>query len=155
MSDANDAISAIVRQACIDLFAYYEIELAPGATPRALSRCGVIGFSGHDLRGSVMLGCTDEVLRAADVQDWLGELTNQLLGRIKNRLIQHDIAIYSSLPVVLAGEQIVPLDVQSAGHLFSASGGIVSLWFDALLRPGLVLAATRASIDCSGQVYLF
>lgn len=154
MSDVNHAISAIVRQACIDLFAYYEIELAPGAEPRPLSRCGVIGFSGNDLRGSVMLGCTEDLLRAADTQDWLGELTNQLMGRIKNRLLQHDIAIFSSLPVVLGGDQITPLDVQSAGHLFSACGGIVSLWFDALPRPGLELAS-RTSIDCSGQVFLF
>jgi len=155
MSDVNQAISEIVRQACIDLFDYYEIALSPGAEAGTLSRCGVIGFGGHDLRGSLMLGCSDELLRASSAEDWLGELTNQLLGRVKNRLIQHDIALYASLPVVLRGEQIEPLDVQSAGHLFSSQGGTVSVWFDARPRPGLTIAPMRASIECSGQVFLF
>jgi len=74
------------------------------------------------------------------MRDWLAELTNQLLGRVKNRLLAFGTVIHCSTPVVLGGERIAPIASQPLGHLFTADGGVVSVWFDTEVRADFVLS---------------
>jgi hypothetical protein len=41
----------------------------------------------------------------ANLADWSGELANQLLGRLKNQLLNYEVAINLALPVVLSGAE--------------------------------------------------
>ncbi|CAN5590767.1 hypothetical protein BH11MYX1_BH11MYX1_16690 [soil metagenome] len=160
-------IADIVQRATIELFSHYAVDIGPlagtGTPTQHLALCGVIGFTGPDMRGSLMLGCSLEPLQLArgggemTMRDWLAELTNQLLGRVKNRLIGLGVDFCTSTPVVLGGERIAPVSSQSAGHLFTADGGLVSVWFDTAIRPDLELdtADDPGAVPIEGSTLLF
>jgi CheY-specific phosphatase CheX len=83
----------------------------------------LIGFDGPQIRGSLMLICTFQVAArtrpsklggAAQlssgvsrdwilIRDWTGELANQLVGRVKNRLLIFGIKFQIATPVALSG----------------------------------------------------
>jgi len=166
MSAAQDCIARLVEESCIALFSDYRIPITRSddiAARHDLAFCGVIGFTGDDMRGSLMLACSREPLVVAQVstdalmRDWLAELTNQLLGRVKNRLLACGTSIYSALPVVLSGERIAPIANQPLGHLFTMAGGVVSVWFDTELRDDFVFAsvANPSPVVCEGETILF
>jgi hypothetical protein len=91
------------------------------------------------------------------MRDWLAELTNQLLGRVKNRLLAFGTVIHCSTPVVLGGERIAPISSQPLGHLFTADGGLVSVWFDTVVRPDFTLSprADALELPSEGDALLF
>jgi len=78
-----------------------------------------IGFTSPRLRGALVLSLSRELvaaslpanLRAGDpnlgiLADWTGELSNQLLGRLKNRLCAAGIDIALSTPIVFFGKEM-------------------------------------------------
>ena len=80
--------------------------------PRSLA--AVIGFAGTQMRGKsvvtydlglAMATCA-ECGDSVNVLDWTGEVANQLLGRIKNKLLAHDVSIDLRTPVALSGEKL-------------------------------------------------
>ncbi|MEO6774315.1 MAG: chemotaxis protein CheX [Kofleriaceae bacterium] len=164
-SPVDTYIEEIVQQATIDLFSHYAVEIGPNSDLCAIlpnvALCGVIGFTGPDIRGSLMLACSSEPLKLVGgeglttMRDWLAELTNQLLGRVKNRLVAMGVDFYASTPVVLGGGRIAPINSQPLGHLFTADGGVVSVWFDTELRAGLELVPTTNAVLREGSTLLF
>jgi len=110
-----------------------------------------------------MLACSREPLELAQaggeatMRDWLAELTNQLLGRVKNRLLALGTVIHCSTPVVLGGERIAPIQSQPLGHLFTADGGVVSVWLDTLIRPDFQLSPSDdvSALGREGDTLLF
>lgn len=165
MSDLNTCLADVVQQSCIALFSHYRVEIAPSESQpsREVALCGIIGFTGDDLKGSVMLACSSEPLELAraggdvSMRDWLAELTNQLIGRVKNRLLAFGTVIHCSIPVVVGGQRIAPISSQPLGHLFTADGGIVSVWFDTVIRPGFLLSPLTdvPGLACEGEALLF
>ena len=167
MSETSVRINDLVQQSCIDLFSYFDVSIGPevvaGVATKDIALCGVIGFTGIDMRGSLMLACSLEPLQrthpggTASLRDWLAELTNQLLGRVKNHLARMGAEFHCSTPVVLGGERIAPIESQSLGHLFTIDGGVVSVWFDAIVRPELVLSAVplEGAVVSEGETLLF
>ena len=83
----------------------------------------VIGFDGPQIRGSLMLICTFQGAARSRparlggaaqlssgvsrdwilVRDWTGELANQLVGRVKNRLLVFGIGFQIATPMALSG----------------------------------------------------
>jgi CheY-specific phosphatase CheX len=83
----------------------------------------LIGFDGPQIRGSLMLICTFQVAARSRparlggvaplssrvsrdwilVRDWTGELANQLVGRVKNRLLVFGIGFQIATPLALSG----------------------------------------------------
>ena len=165
MSELSTQIETVVAECCVELFSAYGVEITQVLDSRNdsnLAFCGVIGFTGQDMRGSLLLACSREPLTLAGdnvhgIRDWLAELANQMLGRIKNRLITLGTVIYCSTPIILRGQHLAPLDNQPRSHLFHANGGIVSVWFDVDMRSDLVLATTADPSACvrEGETLLF
>ena len=105
------------------------VEYYAGKRP-AVDRCktdptgetvaGIIGFADQATRGSILLICSEFVLsnfanqhQSANTEqpgklsmDLLGELSNQVAGRLKNRLIKYGITLKIALPMVLPGRPI-------------------------------------------------
>ena len=111
------AVDALVQGALVELFQAYGVALAP--MPRAAPRDTVrfhevtatIGFfrdaPGHSKHhGRLTLSMPralfalvkDDEIRAARPDDWARELANQLMGRIKNRLLQFGATLQIGLP---------------------------------------------------------
>lgn len=112
----------------------------------------IIGFAGEQMRGSLTLGvardalCQTHPLKSKDtddLNDWLSELANLLLGRIKNRLLVHGVVVQMSIPVTLTGKQVT-VETSTPNpvvNTFSTDGGSIVVVLDALAERGVQLAS--------------
>lgn len=121
----NDAITELLDNnlevALVALFEHLEVPVAFEAPPER-AKCDLacsIGFASPSLRGSItmtadrafVIQSRPPELRGIkpseiEVSDWMGELGNQLLGRLKNRLIAYGVVIDLGTPAVLYGVEI-------------------------------------------------
>jgi hypothetical protein len=90
------------------------------------------------VRGATIVGVDDGVLHAsrprldAMPRDWLGELANQLVGRMKNQLRRYGLELFVTAPAVLRGEHlpVARRDGRLQVSLVSPVGR-VRVWLDA------------------------
>lgn len=115
-----------------------------------------LGFSADKVRGMIGLGMDPGTLQqlvtrdgsGADVniEDWLAESVNQLLGRIKNKLMAYDLLVSLALPTVLRGVHLRFVGGQKAGlwtYSFESAAGPLFVWLDVRRDPDFELVATR------------
>jgi hypothetical protein len=123
MNDASLAsLDAYVDESAIELFSSHGIAIesrpVEGSLP-VLPIVSSIGFTSARLMGALVLSldrdvaaaCLPPNLRLTEAQDgiladWTGELSNQLLGRLKNRLHAAGIDIALSTPIVFVGREM-------------------------------------------------
>ena len=143
----------MVGDACLSLFRSYGSALrliAPLHMP-SLEIIAVVGFTSHQIRGALGLATTLATLQGiaeqpdptdSELDDWLGELSNQLLGRLKNRLVSYQIDLHMATPMTLRGVDLrlhpTPENRLLACHFRSATGHL-SAWLDTRIAPGLEL----------------
>jgi CheY-specific phosphatase CheX len=162
MTTNADILESITNEACVALFEAYALSLKRVAvtmeSQEGLMHCGVIGYTGSQIRGTLMLATSSEPVGRtspssdASPHEWVGELTNQLLGRIKTRLTRRGVIIHMSTPVVLRGQHLAP--VPRSEHdlnpvVFASPAGIVCVWMDAECAKGVVLADMEESLDAA------
>jgi hypothetical protein len=169
-SDISGMLRQAATQSGTELFAAYGINLVPtGKNMEAdatvtIGFLSVAGFSGPNFSGFVVLGTTEATLRRSNstesaASDWMAELGNQLLGRLKNRLLRAGIPIYRVPPAVMSG---------SAPSLFYARGGVkpvrlndhgdtVFIWteFEPSFEPSEVAFSPDTGVLAEGEVLLF
>ena len=84
----------------------------PGVHRVEVEMTGVVGLSDKSISGSVTLStCQETAGRMAETSpmasaDWLGELCNQLAGRLKNKLLAYDLCPNLSTPAVICGKHL-------------------------------------------------
>jgi hypothetical protein len=143
--------------ACEELFAQYGIVLRrlwEGDEPvnADFTIGSIIGFSGKHVRGTLVLALTDDLPTLSNPmgallvgaerarlkeRDWVGELSNQLLGHVKVRLLRRGVEIYAHLPAVLRGRHLAPLPrVELKPLRFATLGGVIAVWLEVDLGPG-------------------
>lgn len=167
-SPNDEVIERCVNESCLALFQDYALPLSrvkEGMLKDAeLLFCGVVGFTGDQMRGTLLLATSSEPLGRtspasdASLREWIAELSNQLLGRIKNRLIPRGVELHLSTPVVLRGQHIAPVSrAELIPFAFSCDGGYVCVWFDAELIPGVDLTQVNEGEDVvvEGSTTLF
>jgi CheY-specific phosphatase CheX len=125
VEDHKTLVTGILQESTEELFGFYETPVQRQELKYVrdleMGFVGILGFTGGEVRGTVMLGLTDDILRLhcglecgeaiprSLARDWVGELANQLLGRLKNRLMPYGATIYLSTPVTLTGQRIMLL----------------------------------------------
>jgi len=157
----------VASAACQELFARYGVSVRRADdTDQPVSPdfllCSVIGFTGRDVRGTLVLALTEELsglsnptsAPAAEAgprgtnttqRDWVGELSNQLLGRIKIELLRRGVEIYLNLPAVLLGQHLAPLPRSQLKPLkFALANGAAAVWIELDARPGFTIDAGEA-----------
>jgi hypothetical protein len=101
------------------------------------------------MRGAILLASTREPLgRTSPVNDtslreWVAELSNQLIGRVKNKLVARGVVLHVSTPVVLRGQHLTPLTRTDKPIVFACDKGCVCVWMDVELIAGVDLTALR------------
>ncbi len=140
-----------------ELFGDYDIgvsvvEERAGSVGDGTSLAGVVGFVG-DLCGTLLLCASPELAaashplraRAAAVTermqfDWVGELANQLMGRVKLRLADHGINLRVSAPISISAERLVHLGAagETCRARFRRGSSEMKVWVDADLRGSLL-----------------
>jgi CheY-specific phosphatase CheX len=136
----------------------------------------IIGLGGQKLRGSVVLSVPAPLLASShptgggtpeELADWLSELANLLLGRLKVQLLERGISIELGTPVTLSGTALrfhrfkgLPMihsfratDAETLG----AENSHIHVVFEAIGEDGAQLSAARdtdVALD-EGEVVLF
>lgn len=166
----EETIEQVVNESCIQLFEDYSLPLkradikALDERDTELLYCGVVGFSGEQMRGTMLLATSREPLgrtsptNDASLREWIAELANQLLGRVKNKLIPRGVTLHLSTPIVLRGQHLAPLPrSELVPFAFSCDGGYVCVWFDAEVQPGIDLSSVSETdgLISEGESMLF
>ena len=163
--DAQQFFEMVASVACQELFGRYGVAVQRAAEASApvspdFLFCSVIGFTGRDVRGSLVLALTEELSGLSNPisgpgtipsdrvtqRDWVGELSNQLLGRIKIELLKCGVEIYLNLPAVLLGQHLAPLPRAQLKPLkFALSNGAAAVWIEIEARPGFKIDTGKAA----------
>jgi chemotaxis protein CheX len=178
--DDVNQLRSIVIDCAKEVFATCHIELSLKERPEldklpSSSLAAFIGFAGAQLRGSLTVVAPFSLMRTAyplllknepeaglDVIDWAGELANQLLGRIENRLAGRRIELLAGTPKVLLGEHLsVPRPPRNSVcdlRFDSVGGEELCIWFDASVREDIDLFGRQSADNpcaAEGDLVLF
>jgi hypothetical protein len=160
--DNGKILGDLLVESARALFAAYDSPLTYTPHKRSDTQpfvlAGVIGFAGSEMRGTLLLAMTSGVLEqlspsAASMRDWIAELSNQLLGRLKNQLLRFGTEIYTATPSVLRGELLTPVRPLSslAGHCFESARGTACVWLDVVIRDGFSLGEPAAAAVAAAE----
>lgn len=161
-----------VLGAGLELFAAYGMRLsldAPAgqvgsASAPPIHYLGVCGFGGTSFSGHVILGASKVVLdqsngTGSSCEDWMAELANQFLGRIKNRLMRRGINVHRVPPIVVKGAGVALAgahDGEIPLRLADGRTGVL-IWMDS--EPAVDHAPSSAEpaeeVPTEGEVLLF
>lgn len=161
--DNQEIIQNLTVEACLALFSDYSLPLQRAEQddqplePELLF-CAVIGFSSDKMKGTLVLATSREPLgrtspvQGGELREWVAELSNQLLGRVKRQLMDRGVELALSTPIVLRGERLHPMPAKEAAPLkFVCEGGCVCVWMDAVLVPDLDLSQVQAGDESMGE----
>lgn len=160
----TQSIQALVGDACVDLLRAYQLELRAGSTWQETDEplySGVMSFVGDTLRGTCLLAAPEAVVLAAappgaGARDWVGELANQLVGRLKAKLLARGASIALSTPVVLRGVRLCPLPRSGAEPMaFESSRGRLLVWVEVEARDEVDLREQHAPVAAEGELLVF
>lgn len=163
-SDTTRMIQSLAGAACIELLQAYGVTLTPSngwGDSDEVMFSGVMGFVGDRVRGTCLLAAPQGTVEAAAPQDasardWVGELANQLVGRLKAKLLARGATIALSTPVVLRGVRLSPLprtDVEPV--VFHSPTGKVLVWLEVEIEDGFELGEERALQATEGELLVF
>jgi hypothetical protein len=152
MATNQETVDSLVAEHCLKLFADYKLEIHPDEAAATLARepfllCGITGFTSRNMRGALVLATTREPLDRtnpadkASHRDWICELSNQLLGRVKNEMLTCGVQIHVSPPIALRGEHLWSPVLQRprVAEIFTAREGMVCVWVDCEFDEGFEL----------------
>ncbi|MET0793914.1 MAG: hypothetical protein ABW061_20510 [Polyangiaceae bacterium] len=159
-------VSELTAACCVDLFAAYGVTLSPSSADFIDSEdvllSGVIGFVGPELRGTCLLVSNRSPIELSSPQkeytrDWVGELTNQLVGRLKRKFLGFGLEIALTTPVVLCGLHLRPIPRRElAPRVFKTDSGSIMVWVEVEAEPGFAFGpAISDQSSTEGDVLLF
>jgi CheY-specific phosphatase CheX len=114
-------LDALVQSSTVELFQSRGIAVAPLPSEMSPSQvsyftlAGVVALSSTKASGSISLSWADAVYSlftppvagsSLGARDLLRELTNQLAGRVKNRLLNFTLMLSIGVPTVLSGQAL-------------------------------------------------
>jgi hypothetical protein len=160
----------LATDSCVDLFRAYQVSLdrsvAEWSDLHDRMLCGVLGFVGRGVRGTCLLAGTETPIakscpRGGRLRDWVGELTNQLGGRVKSQFIARGVEIALATPIVLSGVQLKPLTgdgIRRPIVLQTPSNddtGHVMVWIEAESDERFALGPEKEVESNDGEILLF
>jgi len=170
MSDKNnDVLSGVVSDCVYKVFEAYDTDLeeAPKEDP-GHEVVAVIGYAADEVRGGMALGISKKLAEMTmptpdtPLYDWAGELANQILGRVRNKMLAYQIDVQISTPVVLhgLGVQVAPpghTGVKIASYRHKDTQDIVQVLLEARFEEGFSLpepVEEDGAVD-EGEMLLF
>jgi hypothetical protein len=165
-------LDAIVQGATVGLFHSFGVAVAPLPKAKPDSRFGfheftcAVAFDGAKSRGGLMLSMPQDafaLLRQVPteshrVHDVLRELTNQLMGRLKNRLAQFQLSLHSGLPTVLdheSAERRLARSANAVAFPFRTLRGELHVIVDGTIDEGALVYSGAVSVQREGEIILF
>lgn len=180
-SPPRTILDRIIAEQTLAQFAATDVALTPvahpGTQPAQAELAGMVGFTSESMRGTVMIASTfslfarsrpaalrDQPVSAYVARDWLylrdwaSELTNQLVGRIKNRLVAFGVSLRVSTPTALSGSALAfatPSSKRTKPLVFTSGSDELWVFFDAIIEPELELSPQGEAAAEEGELILF
>ncbi len=146
-----EAYSSFLARAAVEVLGAYGVRLrtSDDTQPPLLRETDVVailGFSGPDIAGALVLAIAPEVLErslpvasvapadARFLHEWAGELANQALGRLKDRFVQHGGELLVGTPRTFTFGELPfgMLDpARTVGHALVGVDAHAYTWFEA------------------------
>jgi hypothetical protein len=122
----------------------------PGATGKGIKLLSTVCLDADLLAHTHVLGPARATPRY--LEDWCKELNNQLLGRVKNKLLDLGCEIGLGLPALVTGSDLALAIVIEPGHetrehCFGSAHGPIALALTAWVAPGLALEVACSPED--------
>jgi hypothetical protein len=163
-SQHTERIAGLTSEACVELWRDYGVAITPGAQGWGISDepvlFGVIGFVGDAVRATCLLGAHQHLIEAScragnRSRDWIAELANQLMGRLKMRLLGCGVSVKLTTPLALSGVHLMPLPrLGQEPMTFASELGSVIVWLELETDKDFVLGAEeRLSIAPGDLVF--
>lgn len=161
----NTLLRSIVDTSVVALFCD-DANLAAAPPVRSVDAglVGTLGFVGPTMRGALLFEIPVATARIAAgiddddaVRDWVGEMTNQLLGRVKNRLLGHGLDFCLSTPMVISG---CALDIPPGRGVrvttgFASERGRMRVIFEYVSTPDLAFVLESTEVAAEEGAALF
>jgi hypothetical protein len=163
--------------ACTELFEAYGLtrhlqhQDSDRHDPERPSYASVLSAAGEDLRLSSTLALDVELLTRThpsgqaevprrELEDWCRELNNQLVGRLKNKLLRLGCELDTGLPVLIRGagvEAVAMPDQDFRQYFFSSQYGCLAFTLSMQLSPDLRFTEAPAAdaVRSEGAMALF
>lgn len=171
--DRRGVIDTIIQSSTVELFHSYGAALAP--LPRGyrvsddvknLDLYGVIGFNAPGFTGHLTLGLPTAVLslmnsdgaRNRRDHDWVRELSNQLMGRVKNRLMQFQVTLHVGLPSVMNRDAAQRRTSRSESvfiYCFRTIRGQVVVTLEGNIDESVIAYAGGINVASEGDIIIF
>jgi hypothetical protein len=168
---ARTAVDSILHSSAVELFHAEGVAVAPlrptavGAQQRFYEWVGVVAFDAPNLSGTLCVSVPRAVWLArstgvgaptdsAALADWSRELANQLIGRIKTRLIKFQVELRPRPPTALSGAVLEPNRRRTASELlyrFRALRGDVLVVVDAPLERSILAYSGGSEVTREGS----
>lgn len=166
------AVDTIIQSSTVEILRSYDVSVAPrgrmelvGHVP-ASDVVGIIGFEGEGISGNLVLAVPTAVCNLRMPRrppntthaEWTYELTSQVMGRIKNRLIQFQVKLRTHLPTVLSGKAVERYRSRSATEVlyrFLALRGEITVAVDASLTRAKLEYSNAPLVVGDNQVLIF
>lgn len=156
MSKVIEVIDEIAKKCCKELLPdEVNVQAVENGSEHFGELVTVIGYSGEEVKGALGLMGPGHAIASLHpvpdiaknptehmLYDWLGELANQLLGRIKGELLRYGQSVWIASPVVLRGVSIRVASQPEKGiqqYTFSGVFGNLNVWLDFQYPTGLEL----------------
>lgn len=164
-TELTQQIQTLAASAGAELLKAYDVVATPSregwVQNDELLYSGVMGFVGDSLRGTCLLAArATTVLAAAPPdarpRDWVGELANQLVGRLKSKLLARNVSIAMTTPVVLSGIRIEPLPRSTIEPaILDTATGKVLIWLEVEVDSAFRLDTERPIAATEGDLLVF
>jgi hypothetical protein len=147
-------LDALVQSSAVELFQSRGIAVAPLPSsvgnphhPTYFGLAGVVTLSSPKAAGSISLSWADPVFSlftppvaatSLGARDLLRELTNQLAGRVKNRLLNFNLMLTIGVPTVLSGQALErqrPRRETEVVYMFRTLRGEIVITLDLSIDP--------------------
>jgi hypothetical protein len=172
---ARTAIDTILQSSAVELFHSQGVAVAPlrpvplGTQQRYYDWVGLLHFEAANLSGVLTVSTPMAIWSSRETQvnapsdaetlaDWHRELANQLMGRIKNRLLKFQLVMRPRLPSALSGAALELHRKRSASDIlyrFRALRGDILVVVDAPLERAILAYSGDAQIAREGELILF
>lgn len=168
-SSTRSTLDILVQICTVELFQSLGIAAAPlGIVRRAVEPAnpsdlvGVVAFSGPQAAGRITLSLNDSVYAlfptpitgSHAMRDAVRELTNQLIGRIKNRLMQFQVMLRIGLPSAMSAQAMVqqrPGNAVVVTYQFRTLRGEVQVTFEGTLGDAVLNYSNAVRVPKEGE----
>jgi hypothetical protein len=156
---ANGIKAEVVTELGADVHSKLSYVSVLGATGEGVALSSMMTVDSALLVSLHPLGITE--IPTADLEDWCRELNNQLVGRVKNKLLRYGVVVALGLPVLLRGTDVSAVatpDLTVSKHAIRTSSGKISLSLATLVDEDLVLIERESAdeeVMLEGVVSLF